>query len=90
MGPPARCPARPAMLRRLPRRLPAVARRLSTSPPRREYAATLAHLRINEHTRVVYQGFTGHQATANARQSLEWGTKVVGGMLAQPCHTGGR
>jgi succinyl-CoA synthetase alpha subunit len=44
------------------------------------YDATLAHLRIGSHTRVIFQGFTGKLATVNARESLAWGTRVVGGV----------
>ncbi|PNS18989.1 hypothetical protein CAC42_6084 [Sphaceloma murrayae] len=42
--------------------------------------ATLAHLRIGKHTRVLYQGFTGRVASQNAKDSIEWGTNVVGGV----------
>ncbi|KAI0151950.1 succinyl-CoA synthetase-like protein [Hypoxylon sp. NC0597] len=44
------------------------------------YDSTLKNLKIGSHTRVIFQGFTGKQATANARESLEWGTKIVGGV----------
>lgn len=40
----------------------------------------LRSLLIGEHTRVIYQGFTGRVATANAKESIAWGTKVVGGV----------
>jgi succinyl-CoA synthetase alpha subunit len=35
---------------------------------------------IGSETRVIFQGFTGRQGTANAKESLEWGTKIVGGV----------
>ncbi|KAI0828392.1 succinyl-CoA synthetase-like protein [Hypoxylon sp. FL0890] len=44
------------------------------------YDSTLKNLKIGPHTRVIFQGFTGKQATANAQESLEWGTKIVGGV----------
>ncbi|KAK3952261.1 succinyl-CoA synthetase-like protein [Pseudoneurospora amorphoporcata] len=50
------------------------------------YADTLPSLRINSNTRVIFQGFTGKQATANAKDSLAWGTKIVGGVT--PGRTG--
>ncbi|EFX05868.1 succinyl-synthetase subunit [Grosmannia clavigera kw1407] len=52
----------------------------ASSPSPSPYDATLDHLRIGRHTRVIFQGFTGRQATANARESLAWGTNVVGGV----------
>ncbi|CAK7209750.1 hypothetical protein SCUCBS95973_000546 [Sporothrix curviconia] len=42
--------------------------------------STLPNLHIGRHTRVIFQGFTGRQATANARESLAWGTNIVGGV----------
>ncbi|KAL1883843.1 hypothetical protein VTK73DRAFT_7631 [Phialemonium thermophilum] len=50
------------------------------------YASTLPNVRIHEHTRVIFQGFTGRQATANAKDSLQWGTRIVGGVT--PGRTG--
>ncbi|KAJ5682270.1 hypothetical protein N7462_005435 [Penicillium macrosclerotiorum] len=55
-------------------------RRFSTSPRNARYADTLQNLKIGAHTRVLFQGFTGRQATANVKESLEWGTKIVGGV----------
>lgn len=64
----------------LPPRLPSP-RLLSTSTPRpsSSYASTIPNLLIGRHTRVIFQGFTGKQATANAVESLAWGTNIVGG-----------
>ncbi|ROW16132.1 hypothetical protein VPNG_01822 [Cytospora leucostoma] len=58
-------------------------RRFGTSSPRHNnnYAATLQNLRIGSKTRVIFQGFTGHHATANAKESIEWGTNIVGGVV---------
>ncbi|KAK0618600.1 succinyl-CoA synthetase-like protein [Bombardia bombarda] len=63
-------------------------RALSTTSSVRSYsyADTLPNLRIGSHTRVIFQGFTGKQATANARDSMAWGTKIVGGVT--PGRTG--
>ncbi|OOQ82686.1 CoA-ligase [Penicillium brasilianum] len=55
-------------------------RRFSSSPRNASYADTLPNLKIGAHTRVLFQGFTGRQATANVKESLEWGTKIVGGV----------
>lgn len=35
---------------------------------------------------MLYQGFTGRVATQNAKESLEWGTNIVGGV--KPGSTG--
>ncbi|KAJ5574890.1 ATP-grasp fold subdomain 2 [Penicillium hetheringtonii] len=55
-------------------------RPFSTSPRSARYADTLPNLKIGAHTRVLFQGFTGRQATANVKESLEWGTNIVGGV----------
>ncbi|KAJ5975939.1 hypothetical protein N7481_009646 [Penicillium waksmanii] len=55
-------------------------RSFSTSPRSARYSDTLPNLKIGAHTRVLFQGFTGRQATANVKESLEWGTKIVGGV----------
>ena len=60
------------------------------------YSDTVSNLKIGEHTRVIFQGYTGkqvnlpslllpssdtnHKATQNAKQSIEYGTKIVGGV----------
>ncbi|KAF7318588.1 Succinyl-CoA ligase subunit alpha [Mycena chlorophos] len=53
---------------------------------RNPYDTTIPNLSINSHTRVIFQGFTGRQATANAIESLAWGTHIVGGV--KPNFTG--
>lgn len=51
----------------------------SRSARQHGYADTIDNLKIGKHTRVLYQGFTGRQATMNAKESLEYGTNIVGG-----------
>ena len=46
----------------------------------KRYEDTIANLKIGKHTRVLYQGFTGRQATMNAKESLDYGTNIVGGV----------
>lgn len=52
----------------------------SSSGRQRGYGDTVNNLKIGKHTRVLYQGFTGRQATMNAKESLEFGTNIVGGI----------
>lgn len=52
----------------------------SFSSRRSGYDDTITNLKIGKHTRVIFQGFTGKQATANAKESIEWGTQIVGGV----------
>ncbi|KAK4452951.1 succinyl-CoA synthetase-like protein [Podospora aff. communis PSN243] len=60
--------------------IPALAQSFSAGPRLQSYADTLPNLRIGRNTRVIFQGFTGKLATANATESIAWGTKIVGGV----------
>jgi succinyl-CoA synthetase alpha subunit len=55
-------------------------RSFTSSARRNGYDDTVQNLRIGKHTRVIYQGFTGRVATGNAKDSLEYGTNIVGGV----------
>ncbi|KAH6649954.1 succinyl-CoA synthetase-like protein [Chaetomium tenue] len=55
-------------------------RSLWTTSRLHSYSDTLPNLRIGNHTRVIFQGFTGKLATANAKDSIAWGTRIVGGV----------
>lgn len=55
-------------------------RAFATSSVRSSYDDTVQNLRIGKHTRVIYQGFTGRVATGNAKDSLAYGTNIVGGV----------
>lgn len=59
-----------------------ITRGLQTDSRKKEpYAATLKNLQIGSHTRVIVQGFTGRNATANSQESIDWGTNIVGGVI---------
>nr|POE47434.1 succinate--coa ligase [adp-forming] subunit alpha-1, mitochondrial [Quercus suber] len=55
-------------------------RAFSSSQARCSYDDTVQNLKIGKHTRVMYQGFTGRVATTNAKDSIAWGTNIVGGV----------
>ena len=75
----ARCTSSKLLMRSLPRRkIPSAA--FSSSTRRNGYDDTIQNLKIGKDTRVIFQGFTGKLATANAKESIEWGTNVVGGV----------
>ena len=61
-------------------RISASLQQFSSSCKSYSYTDTTQNLKIGSETRVIFQGFTGRQATQNAQQSLEWGTKIVGGV----------
>lgn len=42
--------------------------------------STISNLLIDKNTRVIYQGLTGRAATSNAKDTIAYGTNVVGGV----------
>jgi succinyl-CoA synthetase alpha subunit len=52
----------------------------TSSSRRNGYDDTIHNLKIGSHTKVIFQGFTGKLATVNAKESMDWGTNVVGGV----------
>ena len=52
----------------------------STATRLRSYEDTLKNLIVTPETKVIVQGFTGRQSTFDSEQSIEFGTKIVGGV----------
>jgi succinyl-CoA synthetase alpha subunit len=44
------------------------------------YDSTIPNLGVGKSTRVIFQGFTGKAATANAKDTIAYGTNIVGGV----------
>lgn len=75
----AHCMSRQVLKSRsLSHQLPQAA--FSSSSRHNGYDDTIQNLKIGSNSRVIFQGFTGKLATANAKESMDWGTNVVGGV----------
>ncbi|KAI8942738.1 hypothetical protein NX059_000784 [Plenodomus lindquistii] len=75
----ARCASRKLLRsKQVPRQTTSAS--FSSSARLNGYDDTIQNLKIGADTRVIFQGFTGKLATANAKESMDWGTNVVGGV----------
>lgn len=72
--------ARPKIECVLGKRVYQPSRSFSMQTQRMAYQDTAKNLAIGPETRVIYQGFTGRAATANASATLAYGTNIVGGV----------
>ncbi|ODA79266.1 hypothetical protein RJ55_04859 [Drechmeria coniospora] len=71
----------PMLARRLPRNLSRLRSFVTAaSSCHGGTEGTAHHLHVDAKTRIIYQGFTGRAATANAKDTIEYGTQVVGGV----------
>lgn len=59
-------------------KLPKIFRHI-TSRCMSNYSLSIKNMKIDRNTKLIYQGFTGTQATFHAQQAIDYGTNVVGG-----------